>query len=74
MTVADFITNDRTEFFLQSFCQHEKEVFGNTKAKNLYKLVSYLGFTSNDLGRRAVTFQDDFIISYNIQPNYVLKL
>ena len=22
-------------------------------------LVSYLGFTSNDLGRRAVTFQDD---------------
>ena len=38
------------------------------------KNVSYLGFTSNDLGRRAVTFQDDFTISCNIQPNYKLIL
>ena len=38
------------------------------------QLISYLDFTSNDLGRRAVTFQDDFTISYNIQPNYVLIL
>ena len=32
-------------------------------------VTSYSGFTSNDLGRRAVTFQDDVTISCNIQPN-----
>ena len=33
----------------------------------LIVLVSYWGFSSNDLGRRAVTFQDEnFLISENI--------
>ena len=36
--------------------------------------VSYKGFTPNDLGRRAVTFQNDFTISCNIQPNNKLIL
>ena len=42
-----FFLNLAKKFYIQSYFV------------KLNMLVSYLGFTSNDLGRRAVTFQDD---------------